>query len=73
MSYLGILVDYQDRYGEDEYIPYHVWQRPENSSNIKIQESGHLIAQIAPEALGRDLVEYIADKYVVSGTLISRL
>jgi hypothetical protein len=53
MSYLGIPVDYQDRYGEDEYIPYHVWQRPENSSNIKIQESGHLIAQIAPEALGR--------------------
>lgn len=51
-SYSSILVDYQDRYA-DEYATYHVWRRPDNSSNIKIKESGHLIAQIAPEVLGR--------------------
>ena len=51
-SYPNIVVDYQDRYA-GEYATYHVWRRPDNASNIKIQESGHLIAQIAPEVLGR--------------------
>jgi len=51
---------------EEEYAPYHVWRRPENSSNIKVKESGHLIAQIAPVILGRDLVQYIADKYAAT-------
>lgn len=48
----SILVDCQDRYA-DEYATYHVWRRPENSSNIIIKESGHLVVQIAPEVLGR--------------------
>jgi len=49
---------------EDVHAIYHVWRRPENSSNVKIEGSSHLIAQIAPEVLGRDLVQYITEKYI---------
>jgi len=36
-----------------------VWLRPKNSSNIKITNAGHLIAQEAPQALAHDLCDTI--------------
>ncbi|KAG6817570.1 hypothetical protein H0H87_006947 [Tephrocybe sp. NHM501043] len=40
-----------------------VWLRPKNASNIRIPNAGHLIPQEAPQALARDIEEFIQQRY----------
>ncbi|KAJ6630584.1 Alpha/Beta hydrolase protein [Mycena sp. CBHHK59/15] len=41
-----------------------VWRRPANSSNVRIPQAGHLIAQEAPRELAREIAEMIERKYM---------
>ncbi|GLB39842.1 putative alpha/beta hydrolase family protein [Lyophyllum shimeji] len=41
-----------------------VWLRPKNASNIRIPNAGHLIAQEAPQALARDIQEFMERRYM---------
>lgn len=43
----------------DETTPQTVWRRPANSSNIRIQEAGHLIPQETPRALAHEILDFI--------------
>jgi len=40
-----------------------IWQRPANSSNIIIENSGHLIAQEAPAELAQDIHAFLQRRY----------
>ncbi|OCH94591.1 alpha/beta-hydrolase [Obba rivulosa] len=40
-----------------------IWRRPANSSNIIIENSGHLIAQEAPGELAQDIHSFLQRKY----------
>lgn len=52
------------RPNRDEIPRQHlVWLRPENSSNVIIQRSGHLVAQEAPRELACELHEFLTRKY----------
>ncbi|KAF5384323.1 hypothetical protein D9615_003313 [Tricholomella constricta] len=41
-----------------------VWIRPTNASNIRIPNAGHLIPQEQPQALARDIQEFIQQRYI---------
>ncbi|KAE9392639.1 hypothetical protein BT96DRAFT_1023475 [Gymnopus androsaceus JB14] len=38
-----------------------VWLRPENCSNIRMEGSGHLVAQEKPEMLGKEIGKFLKD------------
>jgi len=38
-----------------------VWLRPENCSNIRMEGSGHLVAQENPEMLGKQIGNFLKD------------
>jgi hypothetical protein len=38
-----------------------VWLRPENSSNVRIENSGHLMVQEKPKELGKEIDKYLKE------------
>ncbi|KAG6841357.1 hypothetical protein C0991_011900 [Blastosporella zonata] len=42
-----------------------VWVRPRNASNIRIPNAGHLIPQEAPQALARDIEDFLQRRYAL--------
>ncbi|KAH0578424.1 hypothetical protein H2248_003572 [Termitomyces sp. 'cryptogamus'] len=42
-----------------------VWARPQNASNIRIPNAGHLIAQEAPQALAHDIQSFLQRRYTL--------
>ncbi|KAG6860707.1 hypothetical protein C0995_008292 [Termitomyces sp. Mi166 len=59
----------EDRFGPPGSTRERVWVRPKNASNIKIPNAGHLIAQEAPQALARDLQEFLRKRYIPRASL----
>jgi pimeloyl-ACP methyl ester carboxylesterase len=46
-------------FGGDEMTAELVWRRPQNSSNIRIPNAGHLIAQEAPKELAEEIYRFL--------------
>jgi len=58
--------------GGPEGSPDTVWRRPENSENVRIAGSGHLIPQEAPAALADEIHKFLADRHS-RGKVTSRM
>ncbi|KAB5595487.1 Argonaute-like protein [Ceratobasidium theobromae] len=60
--------------GGKDITPHTVWRRPANSCNVAIEGTGHLIPQQAPEALAREIIDFVRQQHnKSSSTIKSRL
>ncbi|CAE6478454.1 hypothetical protein ACGC1H_006298 [Rhizoctonia solani] len=55
--------------GGPEFTQHTVWRRPANSTNVRIQGAGHLIPQEAPEALAREIHDFIQQHHTAKSKL----
>ncbi|KZO99077.1 alpha/beta-hydrolase [Calocera viscosa TUFC12733] len=54
--------------GGEERTRWTVWRRRGNSSNVRVREAGHLVAQEAPERLAEEIAQVLVRRYGKDGT-----